>query len=189
MELLNKIQKELKVPKNQWNAFASYHFRNAEDIVEAVKPMLGTATLIMTDEIVCVGNKNYVKATATLADGKESESANGFAREADEKKGMDVAQVTGAASSYARKYALNGLFAIDDTRDADSTDNSAKKVEPVKKPTEVEKKKGEIKKLCDTKALVPLLDKKDYGVYVEGVTGLKLEEGNLDAILEILRTI
>lgn len=196
MKLLNTIQQTLKVPKNQYNSFGKYNYRNAEDIVEAVKPLLGEGTLVLTDMIVEVGGRNYIKATAKLSDGKEIESTDGWACEAAEKKGMDSAQITGAASSYARKYALNGLFAIDDTKDADSHENTPQsKLEPIKKPLEapksvvIEQKKAEIKKLCDAKALVPLFDKKDYGKYVLENTGLILEEGNLDAIIERLKVI
>ena len=123
---LVKIQAELKVPKNQTNNFGKYKYRSAEDIVEAVKPILnkyGTALLI-SDEVVQVGDRIYVKATAKLVNGTdESIIVNGWAREEEVKKGMDAAQITGSASSYARKYALNGLFAIDDTKDADATNN------------------------------------------------------------------
>lgn len=123
---LVKIQAELKAPKNQTNAFGKYKYRSAEDIVEAVKPILskyGTA-LVITDEVVQVGDRIYVKATATLLDGTDdSISVSGWAREEEVKKGMDSAQITGSASSYARKYALNGLLAIDDTKDSDATNN------------------------------------------------------------------
>jgi hypothetical protein len=121
---LVKIQAELKAPKGQFNAFGKYKYRNAEDIIEAVKPILfkyGTA-LVITDEVLQVGDRIYVQATATLLDDTDNSiSSKGWAREEEVKKGMDAAQITGSASSYARKYALNGLFAIDDTKDADST--------------------------------------------------------------------
>lgn len=121
---LVKIQAELKAPKGQFNAFGKYKYRNAEDIIEAVKPILnkyGTA-LVISDEVVQVGDRIYIKATATLLDETDNViSVNGWAREEEVKKGMDAAQISGAASSYARKYALNGLFAIDDTKDADAT--------------------------------------------------------------------
>jgi len=123
---LVKIQAELKAPKNQTNAFGKYKYRSAEDIVEAVKPILskyGTA-LVITDEVVQVGDRIYVKATATLLDDTDNIiSVSGWAREEEVKKGMDSAQITGSASSYARKYALNGLLAIDDTKDSDATNN------------------------------------------------------------------
>lgn len=125
-EKLLNIQNELKAPKNQHNKFGNYDFRSAEDILEAVKPLCNKnkVLLTLTDEIITVGNRYYVKATALLTD-IESETlseyeVNAYAREEEQKKGMDASQVTGAASSYARKYALNGLFCIDDTKDADT---------------------------------------------------------------------
>jgi hypothetical protein len=122
---LVKIQAELKAPKNQVNAFGKYKYRSAEDIIEAVKPILfkHQSALLISDEIVQVGDRIYVKATAMLVDelSEDRISVSGWAREEEVKKGMDAAQITGSASSYARKYALNGLFAIDDTKDADST--------------------------------------------------------------------
>jgi len=123
MEILNKIQKELKAPKNQYNAFGKYKYRSCEDILEAVKPLLNNATLIINDEMVVIGERYYIKATATLTEADKSISATAYAREPEEKKGMDSAQITGATSSYARKYALNGLFLIDDTKDSDATNN------------------------------------------------------------------
>ena len=119
MKALNKIQKELKAPKGQRNSFGNYNYRNAEDILEAVKPLLGEATLTLTDDVWMVGTRYYIKATATITLEKESVSVTAFAREADVQKGMNDSQITGSASSYARKYALNGLFCIDDTKDAD----------------------------------------------------------------------
>ena len=132
---LLSIQAKIKVPKNQFNKFGKYYFRNLEDILEAVKPHLveHKLTLLLDDEIVNVGNHNYIKATATLSDGKESISAYAYAREAEQQTGMQDAQLTGSTSSYARKYALNGLFAIDDTKDADSQDNTPK---AAKKPVQ-----------------------------------------------------
>lgn len=126
-ESLKKIQQKLKAPKNQRNNFGNYNYRNCEDILEAVKPLLAeeNATLTLSDELVQIGERYYVKATATFAKDDENESVTAYARESESKKGMDDAQITGAASSYARKYALNGLFLIDDTKDAD-TDEYAK---------------------------------------------------------------
>lgn len=123
---LVKIQTELKANKDLFNSFGGYGYRSAESILEAVKPLLKetSCTLIVSDDVVMVGDRIYVKATATLKNSKgESESAISFAREAATKKGMDDSQVTGAASSYARKYALCGLLAIDDRRDSDATNN------------------------------------------------------------------
>ena len=125
MKLVN-IQAELKAPKNQVNSFGKYKYRSAEDIIEAVKPILFKyqTALLISDEVVQVADRVYVKATAMLIDETNEElpiKVYGWAREEEVKKGMDAAQITGSASSYARKYALNGLFAIDDTKDADST--------------------------------------------------------------------
>lgn len=117
---LAKIQRELKAPKGQFNKFANFYYRSCEDILEAVKPLLGNYCLTISDEVMEARDRYYIKATARLSNGKEFIENVAFARETDTKKGMDASQITGAASSYARKYALNGLFAIDDTRDADS---------------------------------------------------------------------
>lgn len=116
---LKQIQQELKAPKSRRNSFGNYNYRSCEDILEAVKPMLQDSTLVLTDEIVNVGDHNYIKATAIFNDG-EVTLTTAFARESETKKGMDDSQITGTASSYARKYALNGLFLIDDTKDADT---------------------------------------------------------------------
>ena len=123
---LAKVQSELKAPKNQRNNFGNYNYRSCEDIVEAVKPLLAKQglALFITDGIELVGERYYVKATATITDGEHEISTNAFAREPLDKKGMDESQITGASSSYARKYALNGLLAIDDTKDADSLNTS-----------------------------------------------------------------
>jgi len=127
---LNEIQLKLKAPKGQFNNFGKYKYRSCEDILEAIKPLLSGVALVITDDIVERGSgeitevRYYVKATVTLTDGNESISVSAFAREPLSKKGMDESQITGTASSYARKYALNGLFCIDDTKDADTMDNS-----------------------------------------------------------------
>lgn len=126
MKELIAIQSELKAPKTQVNRFGGYKYRKAEDILEAVKPLLNKqkCTLTITDDIVMVGNRIYVKATAILKNEKgECETTTGWAREEETKKGMDGSQITGASSSYARKYALNGLFAIDDNADSDITND------------------------------------------------------------------
>lgn len=116
---LADIQKKLNAPKKQFNKFAGFNYRSCEDILEAVKPLLGDLFLIVNDEVVLVGDRYYIKATATISDGDKFVKSVAFAREPLDKKGMDSSQITGATSSYARKYALNGLFAIDDARDAD----------------------------------------------------------------------
>lgn len=123
-EKLTTIQLDLKAPKSKRNNFGNYNYRSCEDILEAVKPLLAAnmCSLTLDDDVLCIGDRVYVKATATLTDHAEGAtiSTHAFAREAETKKGMDESQITGTASSYARKYALNGLFAIDDTKDADT---------------------------------------------------------------------
>lgn len=135
---LAKIQQELKAPKNQFNKFGGYKYRNAEDILESVKPLLKEHDCVLTlcDEIVNIGARFYVRATATLTDTKENESVivSALAREEEIKKGMDGSQITGASSSYARKYALNGLFLIDDTKDSDFTNTHDKPEKSEDKP-------------------------------------------------------
>ncbi len=130
LEKLNKIQVELNAPKNLYNSFGKYNYRNLEGIFIGLKPLLKETGCVVkvSDEIVDVGGRIYVKATATIYGGDEggSMSATAYAREDDTKKGMDLSQLTGSCSSYARKYAMNGLFAIDDTVDADGMDNSVK---------------------------------------------------------------
>lgn len=130
MTKLQKIQQELSAPKNQKNSFGNYNYRSCEDILQAVKPLLNdTGTVLnLMDEMVEVGGRVYVKATVTLLEsetGRAIASAVAFAREEESKKGMDASQVTGAASSYARKYALSGLFAIDDNKDSDATNDGS----------------------------------------------------------------
>jgi hypothetical protein len=132
MKELIAIQSELKAPKNQWNDFGKYNYRSAEDILEAVKPLLKEykCHLTISDEMVVLGDRYYVKATATLAKEGESISTTAYAREEESKKGMDSSQITGSTSSYARKYALNGLFCIDDTKDPDYTNTHGKEPTP-----------------------------------------------------------
>ena len=137
-EKLAAIQAELKAPKSQYNSFGGYHYRNAEDILEAVKPLLTKyhCGLVCSDEIVLIGERYYVKAEARFYDCDDNAafSTYAYAREEESKKGMDGSQVTGASSSYARKYALNGLFCIDDTKDSDTTNTGDQKPQPEKKP-------------------------------------------------------
>ena len=126
-EKLSNVQTELKAPKNQFNAFGKYKYRSCEDILEAVKPLLAKnkLTMIISDEIEHIGERFYVKATIELFDVETGETiiTSKLAREEETKKGMDASQLTGSTSSYATKYALNGLFLIDDTKDADTTNN------------------------------------------------------------------
>lgn len=127
-EKLSYIQSNLVAKKGQRNMFGKYNFRSCEDILESVKPLLketGT-TLYLTDDLVMVGSRYYVQATAYFKDSKNTISTSSFAREAETQKGFDLSQITGSASSYARKYALNGLFCIDDTKDSDSTNTHGK---------------------------------------------------------------
>ena len=150
---LAAIQKELKAPKSQYNSFAKYNYRSCEDILEAVKPLCikNNATLILNDTVREISGRFYVVATATLAD-QESDGvveADAYAREPQDKNGMDESQITGMASSYARKYALNGLFCIDDTKDADTDE--------VKRQEKTPLKKGEV--ICES-----------CGIPIKGVT-------------------
>lgn len=151
IEKLLAVQAELKAPKGQYNSFGKYKYRSCEDILEAVKPLLKKhgASITISDELVQIGNRIYVKATATFwnADGTGGVNIENtaFAREPDTKKGMDESQITGTASSYARKYALNGLLLIDDTKDADTDENRNERENRAKKQKEqpVEDRTGE----------------------------------------------
>lgn len=126
-EKLLQIQSKLKAPKGQYNEFGKYKYRSCEDILEALKPLLAEvkAAVTLNDEIVQVGERIYIKATVSFIDieDKQTITTTAYAREEETKKGMDGSQITGASSSYARKYALNGLFAIDDNKDSDTTNN------------------------------------------------------------------
>lgn len=140
------IQHELKAPKGQFNSFGKYNYRSAEDILEAVKPLNAEKGLLLTlsDEPVLVGEYQYIKATATITDGNDSLNVTAYARESQTKKGMDDSQITGTASSYARKYALNGLYLIDDTKDADTDEfkNQGNNSKQPEKPREPQKPSG-----------------------------------------------
>lgn len=147
VERLIEVQALLKAPKGQYNSFGKYKYRSCEDILEAVKPLLAERGLLLfiEDQIERIGDTSgtdslrwYVKATATVTDGTDSVSTTAYAREDESKKGMDGSQVTGASSSYARKYALNALFLIDDTKDADATNTHGK--EQTQKPSQRPKK-------------------------------------------------
>lgn len=143
-EKLTRIQTELKAPKSQYNNFGKYKYRSLEDIMEAIKPLLKEvgACLVVEDDVKMVGERVYIVAKATLmdAEGEGLITAQAMARESLSKKGMDESQITGTASSYARKYCLNGLFAIDDTKDADSMDNSKENRPTASKATVQDKK-------------------------------------------------
>jgi len=133
---LADIQRTLNAPKNQYNSFGKYKYRSCEDILEGVKPLLNGLFLSISDEIVPIGDRYYVKATATITDGESKITASAMAREEESKKGMDAAQVTGATSSYARKYCLNGLFGIDDSKDADTDEHKNQQNSARPQPTQ-----------------------------------------------------
>lgn len=161
-EKLATIQKELKAPKSQYNAFGKYNYRNCEDILEAVKPLLDKTKTVLTlnDNLENIGDRYYVKAIATLIDTEGDNNyicTTAYAREEESKKGMDGSQVTGASSSYARKYALNGLFDIDDTKDSDTTNKPVKKLSDaqIKRLYAISNKAG-----YDNKKLAELVNKK-----------------------------
>ena len=160
MQKLINIQKDLKAPKGNYNSFGKYKYRSCEDILEAVKPLLARegCTLTLTDEIVLIGDRYYIKATARISDGVDLKFVTAYARESDEKKGMDSSQVTGTASSYARKYALNGLFLIDDTKDADTDEYQLQNAK---------KDKPELATMAQKKMLIDLC--KDKGVDVNEI--------------------
>lgn len=150
---LIKVQSELKAPKGQKNTFGNYNYRSAEDILEAVKPLLSEQGLLMTitDIIEQIGERYYIQAKVILTDGEDTVEVTGYARESLNKKGMDDSQITGTASSYARKYAMNGLFLIDDTKDSDSNENRTERENRAKKAdVEAEREKqAKIAKLND----------------------------------------
>lgn len=171
-EKLIEVQSKLKAPKNQSNDFAHFKYRSCEDILEAVKPLIKEQglSLIINDDIVLIGDRYYVKATILISDGVTSISNTAFAREDISKKGMDASQVTGATSSYARKYALNGLFLIDDNKDADSNEHKLMKDNAEKKQQEAEKEleklfiifKSEVEKIGTREGLGEIAKKWDY---------------------------
>lgn len=174
-EKLAVIQQELIAPKNQYNSFGKYNYRSCEDILEGLKPCLQKvkAAVTVSDELVQIGERYYIKATATLYDAESSESVSNtaFAREDEGKKGMDVSQVTGATSSYARKYALNGLFCIDDVKDADTRDNRQNEATEQAKAEEQQKKIERMKiSELKVKALQARCEKE--GVAVEKIVNL-----------------
>ena len=195
MKKLIEIQNELKAPKSKYNSFGKFSYRSCEDILEAVKPLLKVKDLIMTisDEAVNVGDKNYIKATVTITDGDKSMSVSALAREAEDKKGMDDSQITGTASSYARKYALNGMFLIDDTKDADTDEykEATKKAEPKEETFEdsqispikaktlkalCEEKGTDVKKLCEHYK-VKSIDALSMSQYAEAVKTIEKKHG------------
>lgn len=185
-EKLSAIQTELKAPKNQFNKFGGYNYRSCEDILEAVKPLCAKykTTLVLEDEIVSTGTRYYVKATATLYDAEAANNvipsidAKAYAREEESKKGMDGSQVTGASSSYARKYALNGLFSIDDAKDSDTTNNgdapAQKPAATAQKPaTQAAQKKESVPEITpDAVASAGIQDPEGMINWLEGKIGM-----------------
>lgn len=202
---LNEIQQKLKAPKSQYNSFGKYAYRNVEDILEALKPLLGDSVLTISDEIVNVGDRYYVKATADFYEpgqtNQEGEHARvtAYAREALDRKGMDDSQITGAASSYARKYALNGLFLIDDTKDADSDENEKAPVAPKTAHTATAAAKPDAAATAAKKRIVELLEEHDGAIStskeanakrIKELSGLDpSDEGNLIEIISRLETL
>ena len=193
MKKLIRIQETLKAPKNQTNNFGKYKYRSCEDILEAVKPLLAKEELLMliSDQVVNIGNKNYVKATATIIDGDKQISVSAYAREAETRKGMDDSQLTGSTSSYARKYALNGLFLIDDTKDADTNENRSETEPKIEEVKEIQIKRNEI--AIRIKTLRPDLDISKYRGFIKTKTGEtyddKTGEKTIDEILEKLEVL
>jgi len=187
---LAEIQAKLKAPKSQFNKFGNYPYRNQEDILEALKPLVNPDgySITINDEVVLIGSRIYVKATATLTNGKETFSSTAFAREDETIKGMSVAQITGSTSSYARKYALNGLFAIDDTKDADATNQHGKEENtlvsmPVKKveiKTPEVKAKVEVKKIEVNPVVKPALTEKMLSQAIA-----RIEKGEADVLKKL----
>lgn len=176
-EKLLIIQTELKAPKGQFNSFGGYKYRSCEDILEAVKPLLAENKVILTitDTVDNIGERFYIKAAAVLTDTESDESIinTAYARESDDKKGMDGSQITGTASSYARKYALNGLFLIDDTKDADTDEHAKQTGKDERKATE--KQIQTIEKLVEPDKIPNLL--KYYNVeHLEDLTSTQASE-------------
>lgn len=175
---LATIQSRLKAPKNQYNSFGKYKYRSCEDILEALKPLANEqgCTITIEDSPIMVGEWHYIQATATLSDGYNSKSVKAYARESETKSDMDSSQITGTASSYARKYALNGLFAIDDTKDADTMDNRPK-VEPNPEAKELAKAKAQLKQAKTADEIKNVLSLYLYSELKEQVKELCKERG------------
>ncbi len=200
-EKLLEIQTELKAPKNQYNSFGNYNYRNVEDILEAVKPLCkkNKCTLILSDSVINIGDRYYIQSTARLLDIEKLESieVNGLARESLEKKGMDSSQITGATSSYARKYALNGLFNIDDTKNADSDEMTKKTiktvteqdVKKVNNTLDSIKEKQKIFTLAKEIGLKPDATQIEISSFIFSKTKLALEDKNYKEIISRLEII
>lgn len=184
-EKLLNAQSKLKVPKSNFNSFGKYKYRSCEDILEAVKPIMQEEKMLLTlaDEVVLIGERYYVKATATVTFDKESLSVSAYAREEEEKKGQDASQITGTASSYARKYALNGLFNIDDTKDAD-TDEYQKQTNK----TEITKKVS-LATESQIKIIKEKLSEEQIGQALDLVKKEKLEDLTIEEASSLIKKI
>lgn len=178
-EKLLAIQTKLKAPKGQYNKFGNFNYRSAEDILEAVKPLNAEqgVLLTITDEIKEIGGRVYVVATATVSDGTDTLQVSAFAREPENKKGMDESQITGATSSYARKYALNGLYAIDDNKDADTDEHKQQQENsPKKQPAQKQQQKQQQEQGFTEQELHELVEKYVRNIEALGVDRAKLIE-------------
>lgn len=178
-EKLLAIQTKLKAPKGQYNKFGNFNYRSAEDILEAVKPLNSEqgVLLTITDEIKEIGGRVYVVATATVSDGTDELKVSAFAREPENKKGMDESQITGATSSYARKYALNGLYAIDDNKDADTDEHKQQQENaPKKQQAQKQQQKQQQEKGFTEQELHELVEKYVRNIEALGVDRAKLIE-------------
>lgn len=189
-EKLSLIQVELKTPKNQYNSFGKYKYRNCEDILESAKPICNKnrTTLTIHDDIVLKGERYYVEATATLHDWDSSNeiTVRALAREEDSKKGMDASQVTGATSSYARKYALNGLFNIDDTKDTDTEEHQTQKKASEQQP-EVEQKPSPKVTAKQVKLIKSLYGEGDIKVMLSRLKVSTLEEITIEQASKMIK--
>ena len=174
---LIEVQKELKAPKGQYNSFSKFKYRSAEDVLEAVKPINVKLGLLLTlsDEPILIGDWHYIKATATITNGEDVHAVAAYARESQVKKGMDDSQITGTASSYARKYALNGLYLIDDTKDADTDEyqsqSNGNKNEPAKRKTNPE----------------PVTSEQVGSIKVKAMEFAKARDQEVDAVYKVLK--
>ena len=174
---LIEVQKELKAPKGQYNSFSKFKYRSAEDVLEAVKPINVKLGLLLTlsDEPILIGDWHYIKATATITNGEDVHAVAAYARESQVKKGMDDSQITGTASSYARKYALNGLYLIDDTKDADTDEyqsqSNGNKSEPTKRRTNPE----------------PVASEQVGNIKVKAMEFAKARNQEVDAVYKVLK--
>lgn len=191
IDALGKIQSVLKAPKGQYNSFGKYAYRSCEDILEAVKPLLKEqgAVLTISDDIVSIGGRVFVKATARFVCNGESIETSAFAREPETKKGQDESQITGAASSYARKYALNGLFCIDDTKDADATNTGDVQKKqtapaPAAKPAQTAKKEPTLKERFD-RCKNYFVQAPDGSILINAPANEKLVQGANEIISEL----